>query len=52
MTSRGQNFYGKNPLSDMGSDWVEVSLTKENFGNHGTIAAKYTNQGFVAQKRV
>ena len=43
-------FYGKNPLAEQGTTWGAVSLTKDNFGNHGSITAKYTTQDTNGEK--
>lgn len=43
-------FYGKNPAADMGTDWGSVTLNKDNFGNHGSITAKYTTQDVNGEK--
>ena len=43
-------FYGKNPLPEQGTDWGAVTLTKDNFGNHGSITAKYTTQDVNGEK--
>ena len=43
-------FYGKTPLADQGTEWGSVTLTKDNFGNHGTISAKYTTQDVNGEK--
>jgi len=43
-------FYGKNPVAEQNSDWGAVTLTKDNFGNHGSITAKYTTQDVNGEK--
>ena len=43
-------FYGKNPVAEQGNDWGAVTLTKDNFGNHGSITAKYTTQDVNGEK--
>ena len=43
-------FYGRNPLADQGTTWGSVTLTKDNFGNHGSISAQYTTQDTNGEK--